>query len=130
MGVLEDASAIFAAQDLKRESVPVPKWGGDVLMSELSAGKREEFYEWLRTQQANAITLTVPGYRERMVVLSAIKEDGSPLFTLDQVERLSSKSNAILTQLSDVAHRLSGLGVAAVEEAADELPNAESGSAS
>jgi hypothetical protein len=123
------ADQILSTQDLKRKVVPVPKWGGDILLQELGGAAREELFIWLRSQDQTKDPGLVRGFRERVIVMSAINEDGEPLFALKDAYALGRKSNDVLTELSLAAQRLSGLLPEAVEETVDELPNAESPSA-
>lgn len=124
---------IDSAVDLQRETVPVPEWGGDVLMQEFTADGLAAFYAWGESVNGDPEknVKAIVGYRERVVALSLINEDGTLLYPdwEEGVTALGRKSPTIMGRLADVALKLSGLADAA-EKVADELPNTVSGSAS
>ena len=123
------ATDIASVQDLKRETFPAPEWGGELLLQELSAKQREQLLTWLRGLPDDDPSAFTHGYRERVLAMSLINEDGTPLFpdTEAGVAVLEGKSNAEIKAASDEAMRLSGLIPTA--EVAKELPNAERPSA-
>lgn len=106
-------AAIFAAQDVKSEVVPVPEWGGSVTVQELSGNQR---VRWENT--VNALGKD-PGIRilSALVVCSVVDESGDPIFTADDVEALGNKSAVALERVYNVATRLSGLRTSDVDNA-------------
>ena len=125
-------SAILTSSDLRRKVVPVPEWGGDILLQELSGAAREDLLIWARTQDQTKEPGLIRGFRERLIIYSAIDENGEPLFSLADataMDALGRKNNDVLSRLSLAIQRLSGLLPEAVEEAVADLPNAESASA-
>lgn len=98
------AEEIFAVQDLKREIVHVPEWGCDVIVSTMSGQQRDAFELSLPT--GGDLKHRMQNIRARIVAACCVNEDGSPLFTLDQVEQLGRKSGSALKRLSTAAERL------------------------
>ena len=124
------AAQIAAVQDLKRETLPVPEWGGELLLQELAGRQREQLLSWLRALPDDDPSALTHGYRERVLAMSLINEDGSLLFPdLEEgIEILGSKSNPSLIRAADAALVLSSL-IVSVPEVAQQLPNGESPSA-
>lgn len=107
---------ILAADDLPRETVAVPEWGGDVIVRALT-GEERDAYE-VETAEAMK-TGNPPNMRARLVALTAIDEAGNRLFNHEtHVARLAKKSGRALDRLFEAAARLSGMGPAGVQAAA------------
>jgi hypothetical protein len=106
MPLLSKAS-ILSARDLPTETVPVPEWGGDVVLQGLTASQRDDLEASL-VDPSGKITNT-KAFRARLVAMSLVGEDGKPLFTLAEVADLQGKSAKVINDLSTVAQRLSGL---------------------
>lgn len=109
-----DAIAILAAQDLQREWVDVPEWGGGVYVRSMSGLALDQYEARLlarRTVDKDGKTLRInlDHTRAELVALTACNEAGDAIFTLEQVEALSKKSGAALNRLVIVAQRLNGL---------------------
>lgn len=103
---------ILTAQDLPRQTVHVPIWGGDVLVQALTAAQRDAYEaSSYRDGRVSHVNL-----RARLVALAVIDADGRPLFTEADVEALGAKSAAALDQLFEVARDLSGFSRRDVEE--------------
>lgn len=96
--------AVLGALDLKRETVSVPEWGGDVIVQEMTAARRLEF-ERLITEDEKQL-------RELLVAFCAVDEAGELLFTPLDVQKLSGKSFRAIKRVSDVALRLNRVGAA------------------
>ena len=124
------AADIAAVQDLKRETLPAPEWGGELLLQELTGRQREQLLAWLRNLPDDDPSAVTHGYRERVLAMSLISEDGTPLFPdLEEgVAVLGAKSNPMLVRAADAALTLSSL-IVSVPEVAQQLPNGESPSA-
>jgi len=124
------AADIAAVQDLKRETLPAPEWGGELLLQELTGRQREQLLAWLRNLPDDDPSAVTHGYRERVLAMSLINEDGTPLFVdLEEgIAVLGAKSNPMLVRAADAALTLSSL-IVSVPEVAQQLPNGESPSA-
>lgn len=108
--------AIFAADDHKYEVVPVPEWGGEVRMRSLTGTERDAYEDSLTQQVGNKQVVNARNARAKLVALSAINEDGSPLFDKADVLKLGGKNSAALQRLFDVACKLSGFSDEDVKE--------------
>lgn len=115
MSLLSKA-AIFGADDRRYEDVPVPEWGGAVRLRSLTGSERDAYEASIEKQVGGKTVRDVRNFRARLVVLSAIDEEGRPLFERNDVVALSNRSAAALDRLFEVACRLSGISENDVEE--------------
>lgn len=118
---------ILTADDIKRELVPVPEWGGDVYVRGLTGAEVDKFSEASIKQRGKNQVVNMEGIRARLVSMSICDENGKRLFTDADVTALSGKSSAALIRLFKIAQRLSGLGEEDVEELAEGLEADPSG---
>ncbi|MFM9629517.1 hypothetical protein ACKI10_18055 [Streptomyces galilaeus] len=112
MGYLS-ADDILNADDLGREDVEVPEWGGTVLVRGMSGTERDRF-------EASMLNDNMTGpaskekaldmYRARLAAACLVDADGKKLFRSPaETKRLGEKSAQALTRVVEVASRLSGL---------------------
>ena len=100
---------IFAADDRRTEDVPCPEWGGTVRLRGLTGSERDEYEASMQKQVGGKPVQDLRNFRARLVQLSAINEDGTPLFEQNEVAALSRRSSVALSRLFDAACRLSGI---------------------
>lgn len=113
---------ILAASDLPTETVPVPEWGGEVIVRALTGAERDEYEMATHEAIRNKSSINM---RARLVAMTLVDEDGERLFNHEShVVRLGNKSGRALDRVFDVAQRLSGIGRAALETAAGNLSGA------
>jgi len=105
--------AILNAEDIKRETVAVPEWGGDVIVGTMSGAARDLF----ESQLINKKTGT-KNVRAKLAAATLQNEDGSLMFSESDVERLGNKSAAALQRVYDVAVKLNRIGADDVDELA------------
>lgn len=110
--------AILAADDIVRETVKVPEWGGEVIVSTMSGSQRDAWEQSLvgpegedgrravNTQDATA----------RLLAFCIVDDKGATLFTPEDIGKLAKKSSRALNRLGRVAQRLNGLGARDLEE--------------
>ena len=107
--------AILNSDDLPRELVHVPEWGGDVYVSTLNGTQRDAFEQSI-TGKKNKMNLD--NVRARFAVLTICDESGMRLFNSSDAEQLGKKSAAALDRVFAVAQRLNGFSDADSEELA------------
>lgn len=114
----EDAQDVLAVDDLAPTPVSCPEWGRRVLIRPLRGYERGEWEQRVdAAKRANDGEL--PQFlREKLVVAAAVRPNGEPLFTVDNVKALSQKHAAPIGRLSDFVLDNSGMTKKAVEEAA------------
>ncbi|WP_461369485.1 hypothetical protein [Candidatus Darwinibacter acetoxidans] len=110
--------AILQAEDLPRELVEVPEWGGCVYVRALTGAERDAFEASVVEQRGKSTKMNLRNIRAKLVALTAVDEEGKRLFTDDDAALLGKKSAAALDRVFDVAQRLSGLKDEDVEELA------------
>lgn len=96
---------ILAAQDLPRELVHVPEWGGDVLLIGLSAAEADR----LASEAAGDERL----FSLRLLAASIVDESGQRLFDTEDLEGLRGKNNQVIIALLKSVNRLNGFGESA-----------------
>ncbi len=101
---------ILAAEDLKSEEVPMPEWGGSVLVRMMTGGQRDIFGKGLMVDGKADPT----HYRAKLLSMCVVGDDGKPMFSVDEI---NSKSNPAVERLFAVADRINAINAAAVEDA-------------
>lgn len=110
---------ILAASDLKTEAVPVPEWGGDVIVRTMTGADRDAFESSLITVDAEGKRVSdLSNMRAKLVAMTVIDDNGDRLFTAEDIGALSHKSAAAIEAVFKVAQRLNGMGASAVDDAA------------
>lgn len=97
--------AILQRDDIPKEQVGCPEWGGSVTVRGLTVAERNSLAssdEKTAAQQA--------------IVICAIDDKGAPLFEAGDVEALGGKNPAVIDRLAAAIMRLSGVGSAAEAE--------------
>lgn len=122
---------IDAAVDRKWEDIPVPEWGGEVRVMELTSTDRGYIEAGLIAAKGQSAELRVDALksnRERTVALALVDENFQRLYSNKDVAKLGEKSGQVIDRLYQVAVRLSGMNPAAVKAAEGNSEAAPSGS--
>lgn len=112
---------ILNVVDVKTEEVPVPEWGGDVLVKGLTGAQRNEFEQSMVIRRGNDVQMNMKNATAKLVALSVVDEEGIRLFNDADVEALGNKSGAALTRVYAVASRLAGLTKEDMKELSENL---------
>lgn len=125
---------ILKADDLKTETVPVPEWGGEVIVRTMTGTARDEYDKSLISQKSSDEETDEKNYldnaRARLCAFTIIDEAGNLVFDEDDIIEFGKKSSLALNRVFDVAKRLNGLGVDEIKEMAKnsvETPDESSG---
>lgn len=121
--------AVWQANDIQIEDVPVPEWGGEVRLRGLSGTERDRF-EALSLVKGKGGTKEVNtrNLRARLIAACAINEDGSPMFDSNDILHLGQKSAVALERLFSAASKLSGMSAKDVDELTENLDSDQSDS--
>lgn len=106
---------ILGADDLKREIVSVPEWGGEVLVSAVTGDARDEL-ELQMFGPGKTPEQRLKSFRARIASLCIVDDSGNRLFTEADVEKLGRKSARALQRVARVAERLNGFSAAEVDD--------------
>ncbi len=109
-----DRAAILAADDLPRELVEVPEWGGSVHVRTLTGTERDAFEQSVIV----AGEKNLGNIRARFAVLTICDENGDRIFGERDAVDLGKKSAAALDRVFAVAQTLNGFSSSDVEDLA------------
>ena len=99
---------ILGIDDLKREEVAVPEWGGSVYVRVMS-GTEKDWWEAANFDDGGEILplrQRLLNMRARMAVVTVCDEAGTSLFTLADMDVLARKCAPALDRIWEVATRL------------------------
>ena len=113
-----DKKTILKSDDLPRERVTVPEWGGDVFVRTLTGTERDSFEQSMLRGKGKNREMNLSNIRARLSVLTMCTEDGTRLFEAKDIDALGKKSASALDRIFGVAQRLNGLSGEDVEELA------------
>jgi len=128
---------ILKAEDTTPEEVPVPEWGGTVLVRGMTGKERDQFEVSLAEESAGAVQVQrgraggrPPGrnlvnMRAKIVARCVVTDEGERMFSDADVAALGEKSGAPIDRIFTVAARLSGMGEEDTEEMAANFAEAD-----
>ena len=117
---------ISEADDRPTLELEIPEWGGHVLLRTLSGAQRDSFEAGIIDKHGNATKLA--NLRARFAALVLVKEDGSPMYTVEQAAQLGTKSANALTRIWDKGREFNKMDADAIESAEENSEAAQSGS--
>lgn len=107
------AAQINAVDDYAQETVPVPEWGGEVIIKAMNGTERDAFEAAVRPK--GVVDLT--NYRSKLLVRVLVTETGTRIFRDVDAGTLGKRSAKVIDRLFDIASRLSALNEEAAEDA-------------
>lgn len=93
---------ILQANDLPREEVQVPEWGGSIFVRSLTVGERLKLEEKSQTESGGHSVV-------RLITMAACDEHGVALFEDSDIELLRGKSARAFLRVKEAANRLNAL---------------------
>jgi hypothetical protein len=103
---------ILSKVSLKKETVLVEAWGGEVIVSEMSGAMRDAWEQSI-TQKDSSGKIVSP--RAKMVLYCVVDDHGIRLFKDNDLDEIGKLSSAAIERICEVAMRLNGLGSNDVE---------------
>lgn len=96
---------IQSVDDIKRQTVEVPEWGGEILVKSMSGR--------LRSNLEQKISSNAPHADVKMMIVTSccINEDGTRLFSDADKKWLIEKASKPLETLFEAVCKLSGIGL-------------------
>ncbi len=116
---------IMAAEDLTREIVAVPEWGGEVLVKALTGTERDQYEASIMRLNGTNATLNLANARAKLCALAMVDESGARLFSDQDIAALAGKSAAALERIYAVAARLAGISAGDLEELSKKSNNGQ-----
>lgn len=107
---------ILESSDLTTETLNVPEWGGDVIVSAMTGEARDAWEQSLVTADGGKARANLENIRARLVIATVVDEAGNRLFSEADIPYLGRKSGAALERVCKVAQRLNALTAADVEQ--------------
>jgi len=104
---------ILQADDIRKEEVEVPEWGGAVWVQTMSGKERDQLEASIISGKGQR---DLRNLRAKIVAMSVVDESGKRLFTFEDALELGKKSARALDRVFSVAQRLSGFTPQDVEE--------------
>tara|TARA_R110000824_G_scaffold190864_2_gene372428 strand:+ start:223 stop:630 length:408 start_codon:yes stop_codon:yes gene_type:complete len=110
---------ILGADDLPKEVLDIPEWGGQIMIRTMSGSERDAFEASLLGEggkkDKQKMMLDI---RARFASLIVVDSDGKRLFTAKDIKELGKKSASALDRVLTAGQKLSGLTSDDVEELA------------
>jgi hypothetical protein len=108
MPILTRDQILSIQDDLKREIVSAPEWGGDVIVWVMTGTQRDRMESLIREKKVKDV-------RALITVLSVRNEDGSMMFSERDIPELTKRSSAVLDRIYEKAIELSKLKTEDIE---------------
>jgi hypothetical protein len=112
---------ILQADDVVKELVHVPEWGGDVYVKGMTGAERDSFEASIVQLRGKDQIINMKNFRAKLASLTICDEAGKRVFTDADITELSAKSALVLQRIFAVAQRLSGIGEKDVKELTEGL---------
>ena len=113
MGKMLTREAILAAP-LRTKLLPVPQWGGEVVISELPVGKRTALMGSIMGKDGQ---ITINPDIELMLFIAGMHD---PQFTAEDAEALQKVSGAVVSDIAKEIMALNGMTSGAQDDARGE----------
>ena len=104
---------ILKAKDIVTETVNVPEWGGDVIVTTLSSKVRDLWEQSMLDSDRN---VDLSNAKAKLCARAIVDEKGERIFNDNDIEALGKKSASVLSRIYAVASRLNGLSPDDIEE--------------
>ncbi len=119
---------ILAVDDRKTETVSVPEWGGDVIVTVMTGTERDAFEQSVVDSRGSNITTNLANIRAKLCARCIVDDNRKRLFTDADIVALGEKSSVALDRIFGVAQRINGLTADEVEQLAKNSDSDQSGS--
>lgn len=105
---------ILDAQDITKELVKVPEWGGDIYVCTMTGEERDAFEVSIMDKKTSKVNFA--NIRAKLCAKTIRDENGHTMFTDKDVDVLGRKSALALDRIYEVAQRLNGIGKKEIDE--------------
>ena len=83
---------VLLANDIVKELVHIPEWGGDVYVRGMSGEARDKFEMLILQTNGKSKKANTENFRAKLASMTVCDENGDLLFTEDDVKELAKKS--------------------------------------
>jgi hypothetical protein len=97
---------ILAKTSLKKQTVHVPEWAGDVIVSEMNGASRDEWEQSLQDRDSKGRLISP---RAKLVIATVVDEAGNRMFTDKDTDAISKLSSSSLIMICDAAQKINKL---------------------
>lgn len=110
---------IFGSNDLTTETVPVPEWGGAVIVRMMTGSQRDLYESSLMKRGANgSYEVDTVNMRAKLIAYTVVDEAGALVFDpVADLAELTGKSASALERIFVVAQRINGLAASSTADA-------------
>lgn len=115
---------ILECSDIVTETVPVPEWGGDVLVATISGRERDRFEQEVVNIGKGRV---VENLRARLVARCIVDGEGKRMFADSDVVKLGKKSAKALDRIFSVCQKMNGFTESDIEELEKNSESGQSG---
>lgn len=119
---------ILAADDIQRQWVDVPEWGGGVYVYVMSGVERDSFEESNWEMRGKSNVLNLQNLRARLCAVCIRDEKGKRLFASKEIKALGKKSGVALSRVFKVAQEINGMTPEDIEEMTKNLKGGQNDS--
>ena len=102
---------ILSVTDLRRETLAIPEWGGDIIVRGMAAFERDKI---LTAIDPSKSTMTDSQLKATLCFQCVINLQGQRVFTEADIDILQTKTPLVLDKIANRILGLSGVGEAAV----------------
>ena len=102
---------ILSVIDLRRETLSIPEWGGDIIVRGMAAYERDKI---LTAIDPSKSTMTDSQLKATLCFQCVITSQGQRVFTEADIDILQTKNPQVLDKIANRILGLSGVGEAAV----------------
>ncbi len=101
---------IFLADDRQVDRTEdVDEWGVTVGFRVMSGKARDAFESATLRNMRGGEVVSTAGLRSLLLVATLVDEEGTPVFTQQDIRKLEEKSSVVLDRLNDIAKEVNGL---------------------
>ena len=108
---------ILAAPDIDMQAVPVPEWGGTVLVKTMRGYERDALEASINADGKT----NLEDFRAKIAVATICDREGNAIFSRHDIDVLTTKSAAALDRVFDVASKLNRISERDKQELVENL---------
>mgnify|MGYP006883108143 CR=1 FL=1 len=110
--------AFLRPAEVPVELVEIPELGGSIKVRGMTARQRSEFEKQFQTASGKQSKTRIAEVRERLVVACCVNDDGSLMFSEEDISAIGNQAAGVVERIVNVAQRLCGMSNTDVEELA------------